>query len=144
MTEETTSWVEAMAQQMQSDVAAESLRLQKEQNMPKEQAEVTAQRRVALGMKIRGQLLSKVREATLRDGYNNASTINEKMTLLEEVVRLECSSIRKELVDPIDRLIKDSRDVAHRELLSRIEQKLKEEENADPGEDSGTGAPPLD
>jgi len=136
---DTDSWVEAMSQQTKMDVAAEVVRLTKK-GMDRKAAETVAQRRVVLGMQIRGRLLSAVTEATTRQKYDSL-TKEEKVETLKEVLRIEASIIRKEMVDPIEAIISESHDTVTYNLVNRIEEQLNEGEDPDYGED---GAEPVE
>ena len=146
MSEEHSNWVEAMAQQTNSDIAAEALRLQKDQGLDKESANVVARRRAAMGMQLRGRLIGVVTQATTREGYKEMS-VDEKMETLKEVLRVEATKIRKELTDPIERIINDACNIVDQELLRRIEETLRgdsetdtgREEEAAGGSDKGEG-----
>jgi hypothetical protein len=127
MTEEREDWVKGMLQQTKTDVAAESLRIQHDEGMPKDQADKIAHSRVLMAMQVRAKILDEVVKATRSEGYQEMS-ISEKMTTLEEVIQAHGTKVLYEMVTPIERLVNESITTIKREFLSRIEQELLRED----------------
>ena len=98
-----------------------------------------------MSMQIRGKLLAAVSNALSREGYRAMGT-DAKISTLREVLLVEASKLRNELVEPIEKIVADCRTTVDRELLTRIEKELRDgsteadKETEEPGGDEDRDA----